>query len=1230
MNLSTNPPAGNTKGAYAFVTNNTTLGNLGIVSNFTATIWVKMSSLNTNLSNGGTRLFVLATNGVVDDGVADSIGINIQTGSGPTPNAIAISVGNNHYVTAPIYYNFPTNVWLFLAMTYDSGSGNAEVYYGTEASPAKLFAVKNIGAGTNFNFSGSASLSIGNSINNAHDFPGSIDEFRFYTGAATGDFIENVREQSTPVVISSLTPDGSVLMDGTNTLSFTASSANGINPSNVKVAVNGTDVSSSLSFSGPATAQTVTYANLPVNPPVLTTVNLNGVSVSISVTDNNGITTTNSYVYDAYSPTNFTWEAEDYDYSAGSGNGQPGFYMDNPPLGFTSDNPYYQSFGSPEVDYQDNGAGITNGLSTLNTVNPYRDANIISAPETEYSYGTGINGGNSIGELMRQRVMDALISGALPNGDIDMGYFDGGSGQGLPNWVNYTRTFPKGAWNVYIRSAEGSTSAGSTLASVTGGWGSYPPSLGGSLTTTNLGTFTSGNTGGWQSYAWTPLRDANGNLVRVDLNGTNTFQLTAGTPTSPTLGGGNVNFLMLVPANTNVPVIGSIYPNGTNMFQPANGLTFTASSPVGTTINASSISVQLTYSNLLGQAFTTNFTTANGLVVTGTSANRSVSAPLQTNFYYSATIFVTDANGNSAQAASSFDTLNPVLTWEAEDYNYGNGQFIDNPTTDAYNGLAGASGVDYNFVADSGAAWAYRPQGGGVGDQVASDTPKRLPYIGTGFNDYNVGWFDNGDWLNYTRTFPSGSFNVFVRAANGSSGNLVDTFSQVTSDRTQPNQTLTALGTFTTPPTGSSWQVYTWVPLRDASGNLVKLQFGGVSTFRVSAAASGNFNANFYALFPANTNLPAINNVYPDGSAMFQPTNKFTFNVTSAAGVSQGSVSLVVNGTNVSSGSLTFSGSQNNWNVSFPLSLNTSYTITINVVDSNGNTAATTKSFATFSSNYYTWEAEDFDYDGGKFIDNPQTNAYSGKGAVAEVDTHQVNFAAAAPYLYRTNDDVDLDNANGMSTEINGDQTRAQWNFTNDYTAGYFSANAAGGSWMNYTRHYPAGSYNVYGRLAAGGGATTCLLSKVTSGLGTSNQTVNLLGTFNIPNTAWESYTFVPLVDDSGNPITVTFDGSATTLRLSRPDTDTTTSPDCNANFLMLVPASGAGTVTLTASVSGGNIVISFSTGDNTHSYQVQYKNSLTDASWTPLGSPLVGNNSIQSVSDAIGNGSRFYRVQIQ
>ncbi len=951
----------------------------------------------------------------------------------------------------------------------------------------------------------------------------------------------------------------------------------------------------------------MTYTNLPVNPTLITQSTLNGVNVNIQVMDAGGIITSNSYIYDAFGQDNFTWEVEDYDFGGG-------MYIDNPALTFIGPaaNTYYQEQTAfqPFIDAVDNGGG---------TLRVYRDP-----------IGTGAATGSSQnpGELMRQKVLDAFAVTNITR-DVNVGFFDGGTtGSGIPNCMNYTRTYPTGSFNVYLRVADGAGQLSPLLDQVTDGWGTS------SQTTTNLGTFPMVNSGGWDNFTWVPLRDGNGNLVRVTMGGTNTLRLTAGsTTTAPGNGngGGNVNFLMLTPANTNLPVITGVYPNGTNQFQVSSALTFTASSPGGFTINPAGISVTLTIKTLLGQTTVTNLTSTNGLVVTGTSTSRNVSAPLATNLIYTAVISVKDVNGSPANKTVSFDTCNPNYTWEAEDYNHDNGQFIDNPAPDAYANLTGVEGVDCHNISDApNETFVYRnPQlppttpGVGNGDQVNSDVP-RLQYITSALSDYNLGWYDGGEWDNYTRTFPAGQYNVFLRAANGSGGNGSATLSVVSGDTTTANQTNTTLGTFTIPSTGANaWQTYTWVPLRDAGGNLVQFTGGSLKTLR--AASGGNLNPNFYALFPANTNLPNLNNIYPSGG-IFQSTNKFAFAVSSAAGVATNNIVVTINGVTVTN--LAFSGSLLNWAVSYPhLQPNTAYTVTISVTDLNGNIATTSSSFDTFSPANYTWEAEDFDHDGGQFIDNPQTNAYFGLPAATDVDTHQVNFAAAAPYLYRTNALALPGEGNGMATEINGDVKRAQYlgvgNTNVDYTMGYFSGGAnASSSWANYTRYYPAGSYNVYGRLADGALVpTTATLSQVTSGWGTPTQTTNLLGTFAVPNTGWESYNFVPLRDDSGNLVTLTFDGSTNTLQVGNP---LGSGADVNVNFLMLAPV-----FALNAVHSGTNATLSFP-AQSGFNYQVQYKTNLTDPNWASLGGAIAGTNAVMSVNDPITGGTRFYRVQVQ
>lgn len=71
-----------------------------------------------------------------------------------------------------------------------------------------------------------------------------------------------------------------------------------------------------------------------------------------------------------------------------------------------------------------------------------------------------------------------------------------------------------------------------------------------------------------------------------------------------------------------------------------------------------------------------------------------------------------------------------------------------------------------------------------------------------------------------------------------------------------------------------------------------------------------------------------------------------------------------------------------------------------------------------------------------------------------------------------------------------------------------------------------------------------------------------------------------------------------------------------------------APTFNVSAAAQGANTMLSFMarTGFN---YQVLYKTNLADTTWLPLGTAVYGSNTVQSVSDHPGAGSRFYRVQM-
>jgi hypothetical protein len=642
------------------------------------------------------------------------------------------------------------------------------------------------------------------------------------------------------------------------------------------------------------------------------------------------------------------------------------------------------------------------------------------------------------------------------------------------------------------------------------------------------------------------------------------------------------------------PNILNIYPNGTLLMQGTNKLAFTV------TASANITNVQVIANGTDVSA---------SLIIAGSTTSNSVIYPsLQSNKLYSVTITVKDANNLSSSVSRNFDTFDPnSFTWEAEDYDFNGGSYIDNPvlpstsnpSPNSYYLKIGVEGIDFHENGGGVGTKAYRPS-----DTMATEPTSDLlrpKYViadqtDPTIQDYDVGWFDGGEWLTFTRTYPTGTFNVWARMSSPSSSTL--TLSQVTNGWGTISQSTVDLGTFSLL-NGQGWGTYNWVPMTDPSGNLVQVTMGGTNTLRVTTA--GNNNAQFFMIVPANTNLPTITGIYPNSG--LQSTNTFAFNANSAAGINANSIKLTLNGVDVSS-ALVISGTSNSRQVTYPfLAPNSTYTAVILVTDLNGQQASPTINFDTFSGSAFLWEGVDYDYSSGLFFDEPSTNAYRGLSGVEGVDFH--DNCNGGPALYRTD---------CPATEQCGDFARAK--FVPGVGTNYDLGFVAPGEWENYTRTYPSGTWNVYLRGARGtGGAVNMNFGRVTNGWGTATQAVDSLGTFSVANTGgWQSYRYVPLVDSNNRLVDLPLAGT-NTLRITAGDA-------VNYNFFILTAP-----LKLKANASGGNFVLSFGTQPG-FNYTVQSKTNLSDASWSAV-STVSGDGTTKSVSDPKSGPSRFYRLQV-
>lgn len=713
-------------------------------------------------------------------------------------------------------------------------------------------------------------------------------------------------------------------------------------------------------------------------------------------------------------------------------------------------------------------------------------------------------------------------------------------------------------------------------------------------------------------------------------------------------------------------------------------LTTVASSTASTINNVKVIATTTTLGGISNTITTNSIgsplLTVSGL---GTST-ANISYTLMSNLIYSVvTVMVTDANGKTVSLNSSpFDTLVPSLVIEASDFNFSSGQSIDTPANGGlalYTNQVGTEGVDEHKATRAGTKSYYRTNDAVViqaanpqlGTPPTSTEQKFITAAANGDTldtEQEVGFNSAGDWLNYTRTFgatgsaPAGTYNVWAYLATSGSG-VQASFSELTSPANQSGQTTNFIGNFGSSSfTNNGFNNFVYVPLLDQYGNRQTVTVtNGQQTFKSTVV--GNPNLAFYLWVPvAPVFTPVFLQVSPATGTILATNSLFTFTVGPAQGSSipTNDIHLVLNGVDVSSG-LSFAQVGGNWTVSYALQSNQMYSVVVNVTNLSGLSSSISNSFDTFNPNNYTWEAVDYDFstntdtglgtdgttgtgwNGGLYIDNP----------VPTGDTSGVNGQLLEPnsyFLYPTGDSIFNDehgavaqesidyfytNAPGIGHnyredlvghEFTSDTLRpkfiaAQTQFHDanicEFDLAWFNA----GFWVNYTRNYPTNNYNVWARLAGGSGAfrgTT--LSTVTSGVGTSNQTTQVLGSFADPNAAgWQVWHWIPLLDSNGNKVNVQLGGLAT-LRL-------TSGNNLNAECLMLVPAQLVqASFNLSAIEAGNQLQISIPTTSG-FNYSLWYAPNL-QASWTSvLSTNIPGDGTIHVVTQPLNNDQGYYRV---
>jgi hypothetical protein len=274
----------------------------------------------------------------------------------------------------------------------------------------------------------------------------------------------------------------------------------------------------------------------------------------------------------------------------------------------------------------------------------------------------------------------------------------------------------------------------------------------------------------------------------------------------------------------------NLYPTGKHPFEFTNTLSFSLRT-VGATFPANSIKVHLDGADITSL-----------LTITGSASSNNVVFPhLQPNAMHTMLITATNSLGHGISVSNSFDTFDEAnYMVEAEDFDYGGGQYIDPWSPDAYQFLDGTTNIDFVHTSVAGEQFQYNRVG--IPQETSLDYVRSF-FVGS--FDYHLAFFGLTDWANYTRNYPPGPFYVYGRFAG--SGDCSMYLDQVISGAGTANQVTKRLGHFHN--FGRGPQAHDWVPLTDdglAAPTVIKL--GGVGTLRLS---SGTFNPNFFMFVPA-------------------------------------------------------------------------------------------------------------------------------------------------------------------------------------------------------------------------------------------------------------------------------------------------------------------------------------------------------------------------------------------
>lgn len=194
--------------------------------------------------------------------------------------------------------------------------------------------------------------------------------------------------------------------------------------------------------------------------------------------------------------------------------------------------------------------------------------------------------------------------------------------------------------------------------------------------------------------------------------------------------------------------------------------------------------------------------------------------------------------------------------WDFNSGQYYSGSEISRDGVIVYQANQGVAGNDFLDLRPDEGVFTYRNLGATrVPQTILANEPARVRATGefSGRIDYCVGWIRDGEWLQYTRDFSPGVYEVYLRAS-GLPG-VAMKLDQVV-DHSEGFDGLKSLGWFSRSEPDSSQNNYQWLALKNFEGETRKLQLSGETKLRFTALRDG-FHVNL-CLFKQISSFPNV------------------------------------------------------------------------------------------------------------------------------------------------------------------------------------------------------------------------------------------------------------------------------------------------------------------------------------------------------------------------------------